>query len=56
MSDSQQYPLNLILIKYVEDIVVFLVFNSDNFNMFSCRGNTQVIVVENPHLKINIDI
>ena len=47
-------PLNFLLIKNVEDTVVFLcfkMFNSDNFYLFCCSKNTQVGYVENSDLK-----
>ena len=55
MHDSLWYPLNLYLIKYKEDIVVFLdfkVFKSDN----SCSKNAKVTFIEEPKLKKIISI
>ena len=49
MSDSQEYPWNMYLIKNMEDIVVcsrFKVLNSDNSSCFPAVEHVQVTFVE----------
>ena len=44
--DSQRHPWHLYLINNVEDVVVFLDFDSDIPIMFSCSRNAKVTFVE----------
>ena len=56
MSDSQRYPWNLYLINIMEDTVVFLgleMFNSENFNLFSCSLEMRKSVFWEPAIEKN---
>ena len=56
MSNFQWYPLNLNLIKNIEDTVVFPtrnVFISASFSIASLTQEMQVTYAEKPQMKIN---